>query len=75
MRKEIVEKLFETMYPNFTIKSIEILETNKLENGEWVRDLPAVFVNVCYKEESDRYENVTNTLTLLTGHEFAVSLV
>ena len=37
MRKEIVEKLFETMYPNFTIKSIEILETNKLENGEWVR--------------------------------------
>ena len=75
MRKEIVEKLFETMYPKFTIKSIEILEKNKLENGEWVKDLPAIFVNVSYIEESVKYEDVTNTLTSLTGHEFAVSLV
>lgn len=75
MKKKIVEKLFNSLYPEFSIKTIEILDKNKFENGEWTEDLPAVFVTVSYLNESVKYSDVSNTLTLLTGHEFSVSLV
>lgn len=48
MKREIVEKIFETLYKDvkLKIKSYEVLHRNKFEDGEWVDDSPSIFIGV-----------------------------
>ena len=75
MKKEIVKKIFNCLYPEVTIKNIEVLPKNKFENGEWFPDLPAIFIIVNKTNQVDRIEchDMSKTLTDFTGHEFDVS--
>ena len=54
MKQEFVEKMFETIFPEVKVDiiSYEVLEKNQLnENNEWVKDLPAIFIDVRYKNK------------------------
>ena len=73
MKKDTVKKIFKTLYPNVEIITIEILEKNKYENGEWVKDSPAVFVTISRVEDDSIY-GISKTLTNFTSHEFSVSV-
>ena len=75
MKKEIVKKIFNCLYPEVTIKNIEVLPKNKFENGEWFPDLPAIFIIVNKTNQVDRigcYE-MSKNLKDFTGHEFDIS--
>lgn len=86
MKQEFVEKMFETIFPNVKIEiiSYEVLERNQLnENGEWIKDLPAIFIDVRYKDKKDDDTpgthpsgfNLSEYLSNFTGHEFSISKV
>ena len=77
MKQEFVEKMFETIFPEVKIDiiSYEVLERNQLnENNEWVKDLPAIFIQVKYSNDTMTSNfNLTDYLTNLTGHEFSIT--
>lgn len=91
MKQEFVEKMFETIFPEVKIDivSYEVLEKNQLnENNEWVKDLPAIFIDARYidKEvDSNTIDtpigthpssfNLSEYLSNLTGHEFSITKV
>lgn len=78
MRREIFEKMIDTLYPDQKIEvvSYEILEKNKLdENGEWVLDTPAVFVDIRCNDFDAKGLYLTEYFTDFTGHEFAINKV
>jgi len=75
VRIETTKKIFETLYKDLEIeiKSYEILPRNKLtEQQEWIEDSPAIFVGVNIKGDKRETNNLSNTLTNLTGFEFNV---
>ena len=75
MRIETTKKIFETLYKDLEIeiKSYEVLPRNKLtEQQEWIEDSPAIFVGVSIKGDKRETNNLSNTLTNLTGFEFNV---
>lgn len=78
MNRDLFEKMIDKLYPDQKIEvvSYEVLEKNKLdENGEWVSDLPAIFVDI----RCDNFDNkglyLTDYFTNFTGHEFAINKV
>jgi hypothetical protein len=86
MKQEFVEKMFKTIFPDVTINivSYEVFERNQLnENGEWIKDLPAIFIDARYEDKKD--DNVPRThpsgfnlseyLSNFTGHEFSITKV
>jgi len=90
MKREFVEKMFGTIFPEVKIDiiSYEVLERNQLnENNEWVKDLPAIFIDARYKDKED--DNMVDTpigthpsgfnlseyLSNFTGHEFSITKV
>lgn len=85
MKQEFVEKIFETIFPEVKVDiiSYEVLEKNQLnENNEWVKDLPAIFIDVRYKNKEDDTIgthpsgfNLSEYLSNFTGHEFSISKV
>jgi hypothetical protein len=86
MKREFVEKMFETIFPNvkILIVSYEVLERNQLnENGEWVKDLPAIFIDIRYDDKKEDEAQGTypsgfklsEYLSNFTGHEFSITKV
>jgi len=78
VRREIFEKMINTLYPEekIEISSYEILEKNKLnESGEWVSDTPAVFVGLRFDNNNQLSLNLTDYFTNFTGYEFSISKV
>lgn len=78
MKKDTVFLLFEKLYPNLNVKTINFLPRQQLnESGEWIKDTPSIFVGVGY-HESANYDsiredgNISDYLTTLTGFEFYV---
>lgn len=78
MKKDTVFLLFEKLYPNLNVKTINLLPRQQLnESGEWIKDTPSIFVGVEY-HESANYDsiredgNISDYLTTLTGFEFNV---
>jgi hypothetical protein len=52
------------------------LVKNKLgENGEWVLDTPAVFVDIRCEDFDNKGLYLTDYFTNFTGHEFAINKV
>lgn len=75
MRIETTKKLFETLFKDLDIEisSYNILHRNKLnEHFEWVEDNPAIFVGVKLKGDKRETNNMSDTLTNLTGFEYNV---
>lgn len=78
MRRDIFEKIMTKLYPDEKIEvvSYEILEKNMLnENGEWVLDTPAVFVELRFDSNNQLSLNLTDYFTNFTGYEFSISRV
>lgn len=87
MKREFVEKMFETIFPEVKIDiiSYEVLEKNQLnENNEWVKDLPAIFIDARYSDKEENSNvigthpssfNLSEYLSNLTGHEFSITKV
>lgn len=86
MKREFVEKMFETIFPEVKIDiiSYEVLERNQLnENNEWVKDLPAIFIDARYHDKTDDDAagthpsgfNLSEYLSNFTGHEFSITKV
>jgi hypothetical protein len=82
MRRELVEKILSTLYPdkNINIIHYEVLEKNRLdENNNWVIDTPAIFMDVKF-ENYDNKEyyfggSLSEELTKFTGYEFAITKI
>jgi hypothetical protein len=52
------------------------LKKNKLdENGEWILDTPAVFVDIRCEGFDNKGLYLTDYFTNFTGHEFAINKV
>jgi hypothetical protein len=91
MKREFVEKMFEKIFPEVKIEiiSYEVLERNQLnENNEWVKDLPAIFIDAHYADNEDDNDtintpigthpsgfNLSEYLSNFTGHEFSITKV
>jgi len=79
MKQEFVEKILKTIFYDVKIDivSYEVLKKNQLnENNEWVKDLPAIFIQIRYDNETIYNNfNLTEYFTNLTGHEFSISRV
>jgi hypothetical protein len=91
MRREFVEKIFEKIFPEVKIEIISytVLERNQLnENNEWVKDLPAIFIDAHYSDKEDDSGiidtpigthpsgfNLSEYLSNFTGHEFSITKV
>lgn len=81
MKQEFVEKMLKTIFSDVKIDivSYEVLERNQLnENNEWVKDLPAIFIEIRYGNDSETIPNnfnLTEYLTNLTGHEFSITKI
>lgn len=86
MKQEFVEKMFKTIFPDVTINivSYEVFERNQLnENGEWVKDLPAIFIGARFEDKKDDNTpgvhpsgfNLTEYMSNFTGHEFSITKV
>lgn len=79
MKQEFVEKMFKSIFPDVKIEiiSYEVLEKNQLnENNEWVKDSPAIFIQIRYNNDGETIPNnfnLTEYLTNLTGHEFSIT--
>lgn len=78
MKKDTVFLLFEKLYPNLEIKTVNFLPRQQLnESGEWVKDSPSIFIGIKYHEDCN-YDsiredgNISEFLTILTGFEFNV---
>jgi len=78
VRREIFEKMINTLYPDQKIEvvSYEILSKNKLdENDKWISDTPAVFVDIRCQDFDDKGLYLTDYFTNFTGHDFAINKV
>ena len=91
MKREFVEKMFETIFPEVKIDivSYEVLERNQLdENNKWVKDLPAIFIDARYIDKEVDCStidtpigthpsgfNLSEYLSNFTGHEFSITKV
>lgn len=66
------------LYPdqNIQVVSYKLLERNQLnENGEWVSDVPAVFVEIKCDNFDSKGLSLSDYFTNFTGYEFAISKV
>ena len=78
MKRDMFEKMITKLFPDQKIEVVnyEILSKNKLvENGEWVLDTPAVFVDIRCEDFDIKGLYLTEYFTNLTGHEFAINKV
>ena len=82
MKREIVEKILSTLYPDKKIDIIhfEVLEKNQLdENNNWIPDSPAIFMDVRFKnyESKEIYfgGSMSEELSKYTGHEFSITKI
>jgi len=75
VRIETTKKIFESLFKDLDIEilSYNVLPRNKLnEHFEWVEDSPAIFVGVKLKGDKRETNNMSDTLTNLTGFEYNV---
>ena len=75
MRIETTKKIFESLFKDLDIEilSYNVLPRNKLnEHVEWGEDSPAIVVGVKLKGDKRETNNMSNTLTNLTGFEYNV---
>jgi hypothetical protein len=77
VRRELFEKIVKKLYPdqNINVANYTILEKNKYEDGEWVLDRPAVFVEIKCDDFNDKGLNLSDFLTSFTGFEFSISKI
>lgn len=78
MRIETTKQIFDTLFRDLKIEIInyEILNRNQLnENNEWVEDTPSIFVGVTISGDQRLTNNISDTLTNLTGYEYNVYTV
>ena len=78
MKRDMIEKMITKLFPDQKIEVVnyEILSKNKLnENGEWVLDTPAVFVDIRCEDFDNKGLYLTDYFTNFTGHEFAINKV
>lgn len=78
MRREVFEKMISKLYPDQDIQvvSYQLLEKNQLnENGEWISDVPAVFVEIKCDNFDSKGLLLSDYFTNFTGYEFAISKV
>ena len=75
MGKEKIQKIFDILYPELSIKvkEIEILPRNKLnESRDWIEDTPAYFIGVELKDYLSSSSDISETVSMFTGFEFNV---
>lgn len=78
MRIETTKQIFDTLFRDLKIEIVnyEILNRNQLnENNEWIEDTPSIFVGVTISGDQRLTNNISNTLTNLTGYEYNVYTV
>ena len=78
MKRDMFEKMITKLFPDQKIEvvSYEILSKNKLnEDGEWVLDTTAVFVDIRCEDFDNKGLYLTDYFTNFTGHEFAINKV
>ena len=78
MRIETTKQIFDTLFRDLKIEIVtyEILNRNQLnENNEWIEDTPSIFVGVTIGGDQRLTNNISNTLTNLTGYEYNVYTV
>jgi len=76
VRREIFEKMINTLYPDQKIEvvSYEILSRDKLgENDKWVSDTPSVFVNIRCEDFDNKDLDLDLYFTDFTGYEFVIN--
>lgn len=81
MKREIVEKLLHTLYPEKGIKIVEY-ETHERHifyNDEWVLDEPAIFLKISFPNNGvnvvDLGGSISETLFKFTGFEFSITRI
>jgi hypothetical protein len=74
MKIETVKKLFECLYPEVKIVTIEVIPRNQYVDGNWIEDTPSIFVGIRNYENTKHSDNLSETLTQLTNREFNVFL-
>lgn len=83
MKQEFVEKMLTSLFPKSKLKivSYTLMDRQQLnESGEWVKDTPAIFIDITFPEDSETNEvlkdlYLTDYLSNMTGFEFAVTKV
>jgi hypothetical protein len=78
VRIETTKQIFDTLFRDLKIEIVnyEILNRNQLnENNEWIEDTPSIFVGVTISGDQRLTNNISDTLTNLTGYEYNVYTV
>lgn len=83
MNQEFVEKMLTSLFPKSQLRivSYTLMERLQLnEKDEWVKDTPAIFIDITFPESSETNEvlkdlYLTDYLSNMTGFEFAVTKV
>ena len=83
MKQEFVEKMLTSLFPKSQLRivSYTLMERLQLnEKDEWVKDTPAIFIDITFPESSETNEvlkdlYLTDYLSNMTGFEFAVNKV
>lgn len=78
MKEDTIYLIFNKLYPNIKIKTIEFLPRQMMnENEEWVDDYPSIFIGVGYHEDADfdtirENGDISEFISNLTGFEVNV---
>lgn len=83
MKQEFVLKMLTSLFPKSQLKivSYTLMDRQQLnEKDEWVKDTPAIFMDITFPEDSETNEGLkdlylTDYLSNMTGFEFAVTKV